>query len=617
MAEMDKKYLHFFSNPEGPRLLEHLHDEQKFLKETIEIKSLNYLFDSFDVAKLDHVEKDYKPHRKSLRIFGYSGHASEDSLSLAEDKLPNSVVLNDLSTCPDLRLVILNGCCTYKLAHNILEKLSQVKFIIATNCHVKDKKANKFFQSFVEHFFKQNEPIEEAFRKACIDIVVRENTVEEGDYRGPRHYTDFEGNEYVFLKHKDNDLRINNWRVQQLLIDENYIEPPDKDDYRVITFYPESEFNTNLSHALKNTRNKINEEEGFFFQAPQIIHPRYQPLYYSDDINKHALCIFFLNEELYNSISRQKNNWKELFAGTKSDVIWINYSMLEYQEKDIKSLLQELRPSFRLEAFLDKNALKDENIDKMRETKINLVSTALEFLIKDKKGSRDKKRTYEAKALRFDLRNQRSKISSLSRNIDFIFAQGDEDYISQKLLMKWLEEVKGNKLINSIDLSSSESVEEIWDKFWPDGETPNPESRAVQLFNTMDRCYFITGISEAEPEKKKIFNEFMREIQKSRKSEQYNSKVYFFISLLGNDTDIEPLTQKMKDFVVVLDYPRLTKAHVRDWYTEHISTNDLKKIIDLPFLESAKPFSFTNLFKIVCKKLEIHETPFYKNLTKQ
>ena len=103
--------------------------------------------------------------RDDLFLFHYSGHAGDDILALEEEANARSEgVAHLLSQCPNLKLVILNGCCTAGQVQTM--RAHGVKaIIIATNVPVGDSSAFRFSELFYQAFHG-GDHIQQAFEQA-------------------------------------------------------------------------------------------------------------------------------------------------------------------------------------------------------------------------------------------------------------------------------------------------------------------------------------------------------------------------------------------------------------------------------------------------------------------
>lgn len=100
-------------------------------------------------------------YQHNLTVFLYSGHAGRDRLFLEGGEANASGLATLLGACPNLKLVILNGCSTGGQVQALLD--AGVPMVVATSAPVEDQKAAKFSVNFFESFFTKNQPIKTAF----------------------------------------------------------------------------------------------------------------------------------------------------------------------------------------------------------------------------------------------------------------------------------------------------------------------------------------------------------------------------------------------------------------------------------------------------------------------
>jgi hypothetical protein len=102
-------------------------------------------------------------YRDDLAIFGFSGHAGNDRLLLADSTANSAGIAQMLGLCPNLKLVFLNGCSTQGQVARLLAAGAPV--VIATSAPVQDDKAMFFSIRFFEAL-QQQFSIREAYDMA-------------------------------------------------------------------------------------------------------------------------------------------------------------------------------------------------------------------------------------------------------------------------------------------------------------------------------------------------------------------------------------------------------------------------------------------------------------------
>jgi len=86
--------------------------------------------------------------RQNIFLFSYSGHAGRDALFLEEEAARSEGIAHLLAQCPNLQLVLLNGCSTQGQVATLLEK--GIPCVIATAAPVNDTSATNFAIRFFQ-----------------------------------------------------------------------------------------------------------------------------------------------------------------------------------------------------------------------------------------------------------------------------------------------------------------------------------------------------------------------------------------------------------------------------------------------------------------------------------
>ena len=100
--------------------------------------------------------------RDDIVVFHYSGHAGRDRLILEDTEASSEGIAKLLGLCPNLKLIILNGCSTKDQVENLLQ-LANKPLIVATSAPVEDHSATQFAISFYQLLCEQNANVQEAF----------------------------------------------------------------------------------------------------------------------------------------------------------------------------------------------------------------------------------------------------------------------------------------------------------------------------------------------------------------------------------------------------------------------------------------------------------------------
>ena len=92
-------------------------------------------------------------YRNQVSIFLFSGHAGRDNIMLSDQEGRSEGLVQLLAQCPQLKLVILNGCSTRGQVQALWD--AGIPIVIATSAPVEDEKAAnfsiRFFQTLAQH----------------------------------------------------------------------------------------------------------------------------------------------------------------------------------------------------------------------------------------------------------------------------------------------------------------------------------------------------------------------------------------------------------------------------------------------------------------------------------
>lgn len=167
---MDIFLLAFANNREKP--LDTLTDEYAALNKSLSPRVLRQHFLSWAIshATLDDIAYYLTLFRERLRLFQFSGHAGRDVLLTEEGKSRASGIAHLLGQCPNLKVVILNGCSTQgqvKLLHE-----QGIPLVIATSAPVEDTIATRFSQRLYQAL-ETGQSIADAFEMACGETLAQ------------------------------------------------------------------------------------------------------------------------------------------------------------------------------------------------------------------------------------------------------------------------------------------------------------------------------------------------------------------------------------------------------------------------------------------------------------
>lgn len=158
---MNRIYLTFANSRDKP--LENLKEEERIVRDILNEREVKNHFatrgDSY--AELSQVLNYLLIFRNHLLIFMYSGHANRDQLLLEDAPAHAKGIAKILGKCPNLKLVILNGCSTEGQVQQL--HAEGVPVVVSTSAKVGDKAATQFASTFFKSFCELEKPLNEAF----------------------------------------------------------------------------------------------------------------------------------------------------------------------------------------------------------------------------------------------------------------------------------------------------------------------------------------------------------------------------------------------------------------------------------------------------------------------
>ncbi|WP_149243056.1 hypothetical protein [Dyadobacter sp. 32] len=152
-----------------------LADEYRGLNDALRTRNAARDFSTIyaPIATRDDIIKDIRANQNDISLFLFSGHAGRDRIILTDGGAPSDALADSLGNCPNLKLVILNGCSTEGQVKALLNK--NIPIVIATSSPVNDEKATKFSIAF--------------FREMAIDRTINEAfeiAVDESNWYGSK-----------------------------------------------------------------------------------------------------------------------------------------------------------------------------------------------------------------------------------------------------------------------------------------------------------------------------------------------------------------------------------------------------------------------------------------------
>lgn len=113
-------------------------------------------------------------YREQLSVFHYSGHADARLLETEKGASRTEGIVALLKRCPNLKLVVLNGCCTEKQAEALLA--AGIPVVVATHSAVRDDAAALFGAGFYRAL-AAGDTIAEAFEAALGSAQLEEGAL--------------------------------------------------------------------------------------------------------------------------------------------------------------------------------------------------------------------------------------------------------------------------------------------------------------------------------------------------------------------------------------------------------------------------------------------------------
>lgn len=167
---MDYIFIAFANSQENT--LTQLENEDDIVYRHLNIGKRKFDYNIFrqSLASIDKISQALTDHQDEISIFLFSGHADVQHL-LLEDQLARAEgIAHALSLCPNLKLVMLNGCSTMGHVKLLLEK--GIPMVIATSAPVNDNKAYMFSNIFFQ-MLSRGETIEASFEKAVGNAMIK------------------------------------------------------------------------------------------------------------------------------------------------------------------------------------------------------------------------------------------------------------------------------------------------------------------------------------------------------------------------------------------------------------------------------------------------------------
>ena len=142
----------------------------------------DFIVHTLPFANTETIINDLRKFKDDIVVFTFSGHAEKDRLDLEDGSAKAGGIAALLGRCPNLKLVILNGCSTRGQVGALLEK--GIPMVIATSAPVDDFRATKFSTTFFEEMAVNRSTVKYAFEEAIAAAKVKSTITSEIKNRG-------------------------------------------------------------------------------------------------------------------------------------------------------------------------------------------------------------------------------------------------------------------------------------------------------------------------------------------------------------------------------------------------------------------------------------------------
>jgi hypothetical protein len=161
---MPTLFLAFANNDKKP--LPSLRDEDSRVNGVLNDRKLksDFMVHCDQFATTESMIRGLRTFKDDIELFLYSGHAGNNILGLEDGVAEAEGIAALLGHCPNLKLVILNGCSTSGQIESLFQK--NVPIVIATSSSVDDKRATQFSIAFFEELALKRTSIRSAFESA-------------------------------------------------------------------------------------------------------------------------------------------------------------------------------------------------------------------------------------------------------------------------------------------------------------------------------------------------------------------------------------------------------------------------------------------------------------------
>lgn len=176
---------------------------------------VDFIVHTLPFASTSRIIEDLRKFKKDIIIFLFSGHAGEKKLILDGEEAQSEGIAALLGSCPNLKLVILNGCSTKGQVSMLFEE--GIPMIIATSAPVNDFRATQFSITFFEELAVKKNNVKGAFEEAIKTAKVKGSIKEEIVERSLIQRSGQNPSEGLWGLYysKDKEELITNWRLPE------------------------------------------------------------------------------------------------------------------------------------------------------------------------------------------------------------------------------------------------------------------------------------------------------------------------------------------------------------------------------------------------------------------
>ena len=178
-------------------------------------------------ATTTNITRTLARFRDKICLFHFSGHAGNDELVLEDQEANADGIGQLLLQCPNLHLVMLNGCSTIGHVKTLLNEEGEkgIPVVIATSRSVDDKLATKFAELFYQQLANFDN-IEKAFDAAIAGLkLTKDLPYDKGTNRGIYNKRKKKLNEPIWgLYARHDDITHFEWKLPAKGIKPKYID---------------------------------------------------------------------------------------------------------------------------------------------------------------------------------------------------------------------------------------------------------------------------------------------------------------------------------------------------------------------------------------------------------